>query len=571
MNQPSAPTSPRPATPDEQSLSSRERSERNKRTLARLALAAALVLTGCGPYGVARYRAPFASVRDVETLDLPADSGGAATQATTRVVPTTLPVPEPPQERNLTLGDVRALALQNNLDLKVSRFDPIVANENLNAEEAAFEALFVAQANYTNTDQPTASQLTGSSVEDIALTPGISQPLRTGGVLTVDVPLDRFKTSNQFSTLNPAYSSDVRVALTQPLLRGFGPDATEYGIRVATAQLGQAQAQQKLQVINVLSGADRTYWVLYATARATAVRRQQYELAVQQLERAQRLLRAGEQPEVEVIRAASDVADATETVIQAEEDERIRQRELKRFVNSPDLPIGGPTRLLPQTLPSATYYETDTQALIRAALTRRMELLDAELRVAIEVAGVLLARNQGLPRLDLTYQYTINGLGSNFDDSFRQVGDYDYKGHTAGLSLEIPLGNRQRRAQLRAALLRRMQQLASKEALILQVRQEVLDAADRLQTAWQRILAAQRRVALAQRLFDAETRQFELGLNTGLEVTQARANLADAQLSEITATTDYEVARIDLAVATGTVIGKDRVVLDVANDAPGRY
>ena len=530
-----------------------------------------MAAAGCGPYGVARYRAPFNRVRDVETLDLPADSGEAATQATTRFVPTTLPVPRPPEERKLTLSDVRALALENNLQLRVSRFDPRIANENLNVEEAAFEALFVTGANYTNTDQPTASQLTGSSVEDIAVTPGIVQPLRTGGTLTVEVPVDRFLTSNQFATLNPAYSSNPRLLFVQPLLRGFGPDSTEYGIRVATAQLGQAQAQQKLQVINVLSDADRTYWNLYSARRATEVRRQQYELAVQQLERSQRLLRAGEQPEVEVLRAASDVADATETVILAQQSERIQQRALKRFINSPTLPIAGPTDVVPETLPMATYYETDTEALIRSALTRRMELLDAELRIAIELAGVLLARNQGLPRLDFNYQYTVNGLGSGFDESFRQVGDFDYKDHSAGLQLEIPLGNRQRRAQLRAALLRRMQQLASKESLMLQVRQEVLDAADRLQTAWQRILAASRRVALAQRLFDAETRQFELRLNTGLEVTQARANLADAQLAEIQAQTDYEVARIDLAVATGTVIGKGRVELDMPKDAPGRY
>ena len=541
------------------------------RLICCLVFAGALTLLGCGPYGVERYRARSSDIEGIDPLDLPQQSGEAATQATTRFVPTTLPVPKPPSQAKLKLGDVRASALVNNLDLQVTRYDPRISNESLNAEEAAFETLFVTGANYTRTDQPTSSTLTGSSVEDIRVTPGIVQPLRTGGQLTLDVPLDYFKTSNQFSTLNPAYESDVRLGLTQPLLRGFGPDASEIGIRVATAQLGQSQARQKLQVINVLSDADRAYWNLYSAGRTTMVRRQQYELAVGQLERSQRLLDAGQQPEVEVLRAASDVADAAEAVITAEQNERAQERFLKRVINAPDLPVGGPTRILPDTQPTATFYQTDADALVFSALTRRMELLQVELQIAVEYANVLFQRNAALPRVDLTYAYTINGLGNGFDDSFRQTGSFDYPDHTAGLSVEIPLGNRQRRAQLRAAVLRRMQQLAQKEALILQVRQEVLDAADRLQTAWQRILAARRRVELAQRLFDAETRQFDLGLNTGLEVTQARANLANAQLSEITATTDYEIARIDLAVATGTVIGKDRVNLTVAEDAPGRY
>jgi outer membrane protein TolC len=106
-----------------------------------------------------------------------------------------------------------------------------------------------------------------------------------------------------------------------------------------------------------------------------------------------------------------------------------------------------------------------------------------------------------------------------------------------------------------------MQQLATREARIIQIKQEVLQAADALDTAWQRILTARRRVLLQARLLSAQTRQFELGLSTGLEVSQARAELADAQLAEIEALRDYEIARVDLAVATGTVIGKNRVVL----------
>ena len=106
-----------------------------------------------------------------------------------------------------------------------------------------------------------------------------------------------------------------------------------------------------------------------------------------------------------------------------------------------------------------------------------------------------------------------------------------------------------------------MQQIASREARILQVTREVLQSADELETAWQRILTARRRVLLQARLLAGQTRQFELGVSTGLEVSQARAELADAQLAEIEALRDYEIARVDLAVATGTVIGKDQVVL----------
>ena len=61
-----------------------------------------------------------------------------------------------------------------------------------------------------------------------------------------------------------------------------------------------------------------------------------------------------------------------------------------------------------------------------------------------------------------------------------------------GIHLEVPIGNEAARSRLRAALLRRLQQLATKEQRSVQIEQEVLNAVDALELGWQRIVAAQR-------------------------------------------------------------------------------
>ena len=50
-----------------------------------------------------------------------------------------------------------------------------------------------------------------------------------------------------------------------------------------------------------------------------------------------------------------------------------------------------------------------------------------------------------------------------------------------------------------------------------------------------------------------------LGSRTSTDVLDAATRLADAQSAEIRALADYEVAKIDLAVATGTVLGASAV------------
>ena len=99
-------------------------------------------------------------------------------------------------------------------------------------------------------------------------------------------------------------------------------------------------------------------------------------------------------------------------------------------------------------------------------------------------------------------------------------------------------------------------------------RQEVLAACDTLEATWQRILASRQSVLLAQRLLDAERRQFELGLNTSNDVLAAQTELADAQSSEIAALTEYQIALVDMAYATGTVLGAAKLRWEETTAAP---
>jgi outer membrane protein TolC len=535
-------------------------------------LAGAAVLSGCA-YDTSAYRPPREAVSAIENLDLPERPRTPQEAQEAATLPTTLPATQPAQEQPLTLQQVRELALRHNLELEIVRLDPAIAAQELRAEEAAFEAVFTTDANYSWLDQPVggrvvAGQVVGSQIERASLVPGVTQPLRTGGRIDASLPMERLENKNELGPGEDptSYESDFSLRFTQPLAEGFGEDVNALGIRLATVGLGQAQVRRKLEVINILSTADRTYWLLYAARRAVEVQRQQHTLAVQQLERARRQLAAGAQTQVEVIRAESDVANALELVIQAENLVRERERALKRILNAPELEMGGRTTVIPETLPAPVLYELDSDRLTGLAMERRMELLEAELSIAGQTAQMLAARNRTLPRADLLAGWNVNGRGGNLSDSLDQTGTRDFQDYDLGIALEVPLGNQRARADLRAAILRRMQALATKESRMLQIRQEVLDAADRLETAWHRIVATRRAVELAARLLEAQTRQFDLGLNTGLEVSTARADLAQAQFSEIEALTEYEIARVDLAVATGTVIGKDRILLGLPGE-----
>ena len=59
--------------------------------------------------------------------------------------------------------------------------------------------------------------------------------------------------------------------------------------------------------------------------------------------------------------------------------------------------------------------------------------------------------------------------------------------------------------------------------------------------------------------YEAEKRQFELGLRTSNDVLDASARLADARSREILAVVEYPAALVDAAFATGTIFGSGRI------------
>ena len=531
-----------------------------------LTVVLAIGVGGC-TFGYGRGRSgelvvPRERLRNIEpaTMEQIAASAPRQAAAVPATLPTTLPAPLAEQrEVALSVEDARRLALENNLELRVELFEPAVARQTLGEEEARFEALFTTSVNYDKTDSPTATRLESNQSNSLRVTPGVEVPLVTGGTLRADLPLSRFESDNEFAVLNPAYTSDFVVSFSQPLLRGGGVYTATQGIRLAFYNYQSAQVRTKLEIIRVLTILDRAYWRLYAARQEAKLRRQEYDLAVTQLGRARRQAAAGMVADVDIVRAESGVADTLEAVIIADNQLRDRQRELKRILNAPGLPMDAPVAIVPSTQPRPLRYSVDATALAAAAVDNRMEMLEAELGIARDAAEVAVARNATLPLVALDYSYGVNGLGSNFDESFEMLGESDFADHRLGLRLQVPIGNQAALSRVRRALLRRLQTLATRDQRDLQIRQEVFNAVDRLEATWQRILATRQRVVLAARVVELETRQFNLRMRTSTEVLDAQTRLANAQSSEVQAIAEYQIAQVDIAQATGTVLGASRV------------
>jgi outer membrane protein len=467
-----------------------------------------------------------------------------------------------PAEVRFSIEECRAVALQSSLELKASLINPTIAAERLSQEEAKFEATFIANLSLSQTNTPSMSyldQISGSNVNYSRNDLGVEIPLTTGGTVTFDAIGSRTKTNAEFTEFNPYYGSDFSASISQPLLRNAGQWVNTYSIRIASYDRQMVDAQTKLDLITVLASIDRVYWRLYAARRELEVRKQQHDLAQAQLDHVRRLVSAGQRQEVEVIRAEAGVAQQLGAIVTAENNLRDRERDLKRVMSKPGLSMRTPTVVIPTTEPDPVFYKIDRAQLVSTALGERMELLQLQLQLLEKANTVNYMRNQTLPAASLAYTYNVNGLGATRTDAWDMVLDNDYSDHRLTLQARIPIGNEAAKSRLRQAIYDRRATLATEASRKATIEYEVLAAADKIQANWQALMVARQNAVLQGRVYEAEKRQFELGMRTSTDVLDAQTSFANAQSDEISALTGYQIGLVDLAYATGTTLGADRI------------
>jgi outer membrane protein TolC len=548
----------------EQAFVGRRKAKRGVGGVSQCAIALvafALALTGCADafrtsedeYGlrVARER-----LHDVEPLGLP--PAPVSTQPEHGDPPRALEPPAPAaQTIDVTIEEARAFTLQNNLDLQVTFVSPQIAEAVLREEEAAFESAFFGRASVSDAEPGQAEVFRDEFIRPLNIEPGVRIPLRTGGTASVSLPLAE---SESFDIPGEQpHSADVKFTLTHELMRGAGRWTNTYGIRIASLESQIEQARAKLEVIRQIANADRAYWLLYAARRTLVIRQEQYEQAVNQWSRAEARRESMVGAEIDVTRAKAGVTQRLAAIIAAELSVKDRQRDLKRIMNISGVDVDSEAAISIVSPPNPVAYELHSQQLIAMALERRMELLELELRIAQDVSTIDLAENQKLPLFTLDYTYRQHGRGTNFSDAFSDLAELDSWGWQLGVNADVPLGNEAAEARYHRAILIRLQRLSTRSSREQAIKQEVLGAIDNLVAAWEQIKAAQQNIGWQEANYRAEQGQYNLGLRTSKEVLDAETSLAEARLDELNAVVEYQLAQIDLAFATGTLLGASKV------------
>jgi outer membrane protein len=370
----------------------------------------------------------------------------------------------------LSVRDVIALTLENNLDIAIQRYGPFMAQEVLRRASgggllrsdintdiiAGPQSVSTAGVSSNGSGLATGAGVGGTAGFVVGygpnppnLDPQISAIVQFGhyttpetnvvavgtSALTQNLNQYTFQYSQQFLAgtqlgasftssrsnynspdfvLNPSTVGTIDINVSQPLLQGFGRAVNNRNIRVAKNNLKVMDLTVRLQVITTISAVLNLYWDLVSFNEDLRIKKQGLALAQQLYEDNEQQVKLGTLPPIEVTRAAAEVSARKEDLLISETNLAQQETVLKNALsrNGVESVWLDQVHIIP--LDSFEIPKTDdlkaAAELIEEALHNRPEIAQTKINLESSRINVEGTKNNLLPTLSAFADTNNQGL-----------------------------------------------------------------------------------------------------------------------------------------------------------------
>ena len=371
----------------------------------------------------------------------------------------------------LTAQDTVALAIENNIDVEVQRYGPLLAAEVLRRAQAggalrsvglpiaagpqsvslqgvsltggdsgisggggvgsgggivtqlgpgipSLDSSFSAFANFQHASIPQSNTiLTGTTalVQDTRVFQvQYSRNWEFGLSAQLSYSSQHVKVNSQYFNLNPFTTGALDLQLTQNLLQGFGSAVNGRNIRVQKNNLKVTDLQFKQQVITTVSSILNLYWDLVSFDVDVRSRRQGVAAAKQLLEDNKKQVEIGVLAEIEITRAEAQLYASQQDLVVAETNFLQQQTVLKNALSRNGIASAGLALVRIQPLDTIEVPEKDeirpAEDLVREAIEHRAEIEQARVNLESNKLNLVGVKNSLKPTLQAFAEFTNNGL-----------------------------------------------------------------------------------------------------------------------------------------------------------------
>lgn len=244
---------------------------------------------------------------------------------------------------------------------------------------------------------------------------GIQQEFQTGTSYQVVMGGQRYDNNALTDAFNPQVLTELAVGFTQPLLNGFGRRVNSLFIRIAKNDEKAADSIFRQQVITTLGTVLNAYWDYLSDKENVSVREQSMAYSQKLLDDNKKQVEIGTLAPISVVQAESELASDQQALIVAQttlqQQGELIKTALAKKVEGDLIPAQIDTvDKLPEPRPEDV---PSMEEALQLAYANRPELEQTELNLRDEDYNLAARRNALLPSLNLFGTYAATGLSGH--------------------------------------------------------------------------------------------------------------------------------------------------------------
>ena len=488
--------------------------------------------------------------------------------------PVKTPLVPPSEVVRLSLREVEQRAVANNLNVKVSGYNPAIDESRVTEAEARFDPEAFLNTTFT-ANRPAVGDITGPAYDAFQFQGGLRQLLPSGGQMELSVSPTRYnfldpdanhRQIDHASADNTLWSTQVQAQLTQPLLQNFGYEVNQARIVINRLNQRITLLEFRKDLEDMVKNTEETYWRLAQAQQNQLILERLLQRSIDTADVVSRRFNQDVTLE-QISNSVSRVESTRSDLIRARQRVRDLSDQLKGLMNDPEFPTAGNQLILAADQPLQQLVTFDLNDTINTALLNRFDIAEQQLKVDSASVALKVAKNNELPQLNFVGSIGEAGNADDFGTSVNEM----FQGQSnlnwsAGLQFVQKLGNREARAITRRSQLQRMQAITQYQATIETATLEAKVAQREVESSWQAIgQTRSARFAAAKALEVIET------LEKGGEPLRPdfierkltrQQELAQAEQAEADSVAAYNIAIADLEKKKGTLLRYNNIVMD---------
>jgi outer membrane protein TolC len=339
----------------------------------------------------------------------------------------------------VSVQDAIALALENNMDIAVQRYNPWIAETAIMRDRAAsanplgpnfsYDPSYTLSASIQNSSTPIANPLlsgTGTGVTGTGLLSLAShtaqinntyaQGFDTGTSFQIFQDNTKLSQSPTASAFNPYIESTLGIGVTQYLLRGFGREVNDRYILIAKNSKVVSDYAFKYSVLTDITTVENDYWEVVFARRNVDVAQSTVTYAQRLLRDNKKQLEIGTMSPLDVTNAEANAASANTLLIQ---DQTILLQDEATLLSVITKNPIAPNLLGVEIIPTDnTFIPEETESapldqLAKEALANRPDYQELLIGLKSDQINIHGANNELLPLLSISGQVSWTGLAGN--------------------------------------------------------------------------------------------------------------------------------------------------------------